>query len=158
MGRRAVDVTLSEGGLYKPTFLLDDRSFAAGTAFLTRVSVSHQQRTIRVSCFHVMGDTQQAIVAARIVPVKGARSADDLDMAGELSLFLVKDLPKQTKVLQLAAVMPKVGEAVWLYARLFQTAVPEFYRGRVVSETSAHLIYVMDDPELELGGTSGAPI
>ena len=34
---------LPEGGLYKPTFLLDDRSFAAGTAFLTSVPIGNRE-------------------------------------------------------------------------------------------------------------------
>ena len=164
---------LPEGGLFKPTFLLDDRSFAAGTAFLTSVSVGHRQENVLVSCFHIldgksqeiravaalsMTSPQVAFIAQGALPIKGAKELTQSDVGGEVSAFIVKPLPPQAKVLRLATAMPGKGEIVWLYARIFQTAAPEFYHGHVLSVSEVELKYILDNPELELGGTSGAPI
>lgn len=164
---------LREGGLFKPTFMLNDRSFAAGTAFLTSVEVGNHREYVLVSCFHVldgnaeriravaalsMTSPQVAFIAQGALPIKGTKELTQSDVGGEVSAFVVKPLPPQANVLRLAATMPGKGDPVWLYARIFQTPAPKFYHGHVLSVSEVELKYVLDDPELELGGTSGAPI
>jgi len=173
IGSQATVAALPDGGLFKPTFLLDDRSFAAGTAFLTSVAMGRNQENVLVSCYHVLDGKLQEIravaalsmtlpqvtfVTQGILPIKGTKELTQSDVSGELSAFLVKTLPPQAKVLPLAASMPNQGSIVWLYARIFRTPVPKCYRGRVISVSEVELKYILDDPELELGGTSGAPI
>ena len=173
IGSHATVAALPDGGLFKPTFLLDDRSFAAGTAFLTSVAIGRHQENVLVSCYHVLdGKAQEvravaalamtlpqvAFVSQESLPIKGAKELTQSDVSGELSAFLVKQLPPHARVLPLAASMPNKGAIVWLYARIFRTPVSKFYRGRVISVTEVELKYILDDPELELGGTSGAPV
>ena len=173
LSNNAMAAGLPDGGLFKPTFLLDDRSFAAGTAFLTNVMVGRHQENVLVSCYHVLGDKPQEIravaalsmtspqlacIAQGALPINGTRELTQSDAGGEVSAFIVKTLPPEARLLRLAAAMPGKGEIVWLYARIFQTAAPKFYRGHVLIVSEVELKYILDDPELELGGMSGAPI
>ena len=100
----------------------------------------------------------RVVVTGESLPIKGVKELTQSDVGGEVSAFLVKTLPTQAKVLRLAATMPGKGETVWLYARIFQTPAPKFYRGHVLNVSEVELKYILDDPELESGGTSGAPV
>lgn len=162
-----------DGGLYKPTFLLDDRSFAAGSAFLTRVAVGRHEEFVLVTCFHVLGGTPAdiraavglsmtqppvVVVGSRNLPIKGAHVMSDSSAAGEVAAFPVLNVPARAPFLRLAADAPKVGDRVYLFAHVVGTAMPQLYGARVAAITSDYLDYVLDGAGLELGGTSGAPI
>lgn len=77
---------------------------------------------------------------------------------GELSVFVLHDWPRRTKFLRLASTPPQVGDFVYLFAHLVGTDKPALHRGRVLEISPRSLIYVPDNPTIELGGTSGAPV
>jgi hypothetical protein len=166
------DITRPQGGLYKPTFLLADRSFAAGTAFTTEVSARGKKYWLLVSCHHVldgkadeirktvglsMSDRSEVIIASRPIPIAGARSVDLIGVDGEISAFILSEKPK-SPTLKLAAAGALVGMRVGLYARLFNKSEPAIYPGTVVNVSDERIAYVLDDPSIEIGGTSGAPL
>jgi hypothetical protein len=162
-----------DGGLYKPTFLLDNRSFSAGSAFLTRVTAGGHEDLVLVTCFHVLGDKpadiraaiglsmtqpQVVVVGSRYLPIKGAHMISGWNAAGEVAAFTVQNAPAKALFLRLAADAPKVGDHVRLFARTVGATVPRLYEAQVAAVTNDCLEYVLDDAGLELGGTSGAPI
>jgi hypothetical protein len=166
------DAPLPKGGLYKPTFLLVDRSFAAGTAFTTEVSAHGKKYWLLVSCHHVldgksdeirkivglsMTDESEVVIASPPIPISGARSVDLMGVDGEISAFILSVKPK-SPTLKLSAVRAAVGMRVGLYARLFNKTEPAIYHGTVVNVSDESITYVLDDPSIEIGGTSGAPL
>ena len=166
------EVALPKGGLYKPTFLLADRSFAAGTAFTTQISVKGTRVYLLVSCHHVldnaaseicstvalsMADKEDVLIASKPLIIAGARSVDFAGAECDISAFVLRSPPKKP-VLQLSLEQPIPGERISLYARLYNQKEPQIYLGTVVNVRAGHLEYRLDDPTVEIGGTSGAPV
>jgi hypothetical protein len=166
------DVTRPSGGLYKPTFLLADHSFAAGTAFTTEVSSNGKKYWLLVSCHHVldgkadeirrtvglsMTDRAEVIIASRPLLIPGARSVDLIGVDGEISAFILSAKPI-SPTLKLSSARTTVGMRVRLYARLFNQSEPAIYLGTVVNVSDERIAYVLDDSSIEIGGTSGAPL
>lgn len=160
-------------GLYKPTFLGTDRSITAGSAFLAELSVGHRTHRLLISCHHVLGESlpglrgaaavsmtepRTLILAPQYIPIKDARSVVDWAAEGELSVFVLHDWPRGTEFLHLASKSPQVGDFVYLFARLVGASKPVLHRGRVLEISDHSLIYRPDMPDIELGGTSGAPV
>jgi hypothetical protein len=166
------DPTLPKGGLFKPTFLLADRSFAAGTAFTAQVSARGKTYPLLISCFHVldgssreiqkavglsMTDTSEVIVASKPLPILGARALDFVGVDGEISAFILSAKPK-SRMLKISTNRATVGMRVGLYARLFNQREPAVYPGIVIEISDNSLVYVLNDPTIEIGGASGSPL
>ena len=166
------NVSLPSGGLYKPTFLLADRSFAAGTAFTTKLSSKGKSIHLLVSCHHVLDNTapelcgavalsmvdkQEILVASKPLTIRGARSADFAGADYDISAFQLRSKPK-SPVLALSAIQPAVGERISLFARLYNQQVPRIFSGTLIEVRHDYLEYRLDDPTVEIGGTSGAPV
>ncbi|MES2691982.1 MAG: serine protease [Verrucomicrobiota bacterium] len=166
--------------VFKPTFLLSSESFYGGTAFAAKVPGSEQP--VMVTCHHLFGpatgldsqmsadDIQKNIVAAvgvsmsdprtvliapRYLKVAGARAFDDNGADKDLALF---EFPQAVKTLTIAAKPAKVGDKVWLLARLRGTERLALHPATVSLASAKEVDYVFEKNNLELRGTSGAPV
>ncbi|MGC4075257.1 MAG: serine protease [Nibricoccus sp.] len=167
----ANEQTMPKGGLYKPTFLLPNRSFAAGTAFTVQVTVKKRPVYLLLSCHHVLDNTASEIrhavglsmldsnqvIVGEPIKIRGARTVDFAGADGELSAFLLSQRPNEP-ALKISLEKPLRGERIILFARLHNQDKPQLYPGKVVSVSPEFLEYTLDDPSIEIGGTSGAPV
>lgn len=167
------DVSLPQGGLYKPTFLLDDRSFAAGSSFISEITFERRKIPLLIMCHHVLANSSaeirsaialsmtvppQTLIAPEMLSISGARSVDNSGADGDVAVFILAKPLGKTPCLKLSSTVPKVGDRVALYSRIFQTTEPKLYRGTVVAVSDRSLEYMLDDPGIELGGSSGSPV
>lgn len=159
--------------LYRPTFLWPDRSVTAGRGFLVRYGGFLHERTLLLSCFHVLGDhpgglrgvaglsaeeRPRMIGSLRVLALRGQAVAADQRAPGELSAFVISDLPRGTARLTLSRRAPEPGEVVHLFSQVFGEASVRLHRARICQVRPDALDYVFDDGDLELGGTSGSPV
>ena len=169
-----------DGDIYKPTFLFADDSLTAGTAFL----VGGKAQNILVTCHHLFGpdgglqqqrspddivqqihgavalsmkDQTTILQAPVYLKVADAFPLDAKDYSKDLALFVVAS-PANAKNFKLAATMPKIGDHVWVYARLRGTNEAKLFSAIVSEITSARLRYIFDDPSFNIAGTSGSPV
>jgi hypothetical protein len=164
----------------KPTFLLASESFYGGTAFAARVT--GREQPLLITCHHLFGpatgldtqmsaeDVEKKIVAVacvsmsdpgivlltgRYIKVAGARSLDNNGADKDLALF---DFPQATKTLAIATKPAKPGDKVWLLARVRGTTRLAFCSAVVSVASGKEIRYVYERNDLNLGGTSGAPV
>ncbi len=111
-------------------------------------------------------DAQPVAVSKELVPVAGAHPMGD-DAAGDILIFApevktgldrlqVRDVPKLSPGV-LADAAPKVGDPVWLAARI-GAGDTRVHAGKVVEINDGWLFYEIGDATLSLAGTNGAPI
>ena len=169
-------------GLYKPTFLTKHDSWFAGTAFLVRVP--GRAEPLLVTPHHLFGpaagldkqmtsdeiaaqvrgavgvsmqDGKSLVLAPTYLKVTNARALGQQGCEKDLALFAVRG-GTQLHVFELAPSMPRIGEKVYMFARLHGSEEPKLYPATVTEVTPKWLAYVFDDASLELNGTSGAPV
>lgn len=177
----AAPIPASEG-LYKPTFLTKHDSWCAGTAFLVRFP--GRPKPLLVTPHHLFGpaaglekqmtsdqiaaqvrgavgvsmqDGKSLVLAPTYLKVANARSLDRQGCEKDLALFVVQG-GTQLHVFEFAADMPRVGERIYMFARLRDAEEPALYPATVVEVTPKVLAYAYDDASLVLNGTSGAPV
>ena len=168
--------------LYKPTFLLLDDSWTAGTAFLVRID--GQSGLFLITANHLFGpdaglksqmtpddiasqvkgvaalsmqDVSKVLWFPNFIKIADADSVESQAYAKDLAVFKATDIPN-VQALELASEMPKKGDRVWVFARQRGDDTPRLL-GATVDESSADkLTYIFDKADFRLPGTSGAPV
>ena len=168
--------------LYKPTFLLLDDSWTAGTAFIVRIP--GQDGLFLITANHLFGpdgglkdqmtpdqvasdvkgvvglsmqDLGQTLWFPDFVKIADAGSVELKTLEKDVAVFHRKDLPDQ-KALAFASDMPKKGDRVWIFARQRGDDKPGLLAATVVSADDKELTYDFDKSDFRLPGTSGAPV
>jgi len=159
--------------LYRPTFIWRDRSVTAGRGFLVRYGGIFHERTLFLSCFHVLGDRPQGVLgfagvsaearprmitSLRPLEIRAQAVSTGRCAQGELSVFEIDELPRRTTRLRLTDRPVQRGETVYLFSQAFGDTSVRLYRARVSKAGRTCLDYVFDDDAIELGGTSGSPV
>jgi hypothetical protein len=159
--------------LYRPTFLWKDRSQTAGRGFLVSFEHTRHTKTLFISCFHVLGDKPDGVLglaaisaeekprlisSLKYVKTNGQATVLGLNVRGELSVFEIESVPRGTSKLHLATQFPKPGEGIYLFAQAFGETTPRLYKAVVKAVAPEYIEYVFDEPNIELGGTSGGPV
>ncbi len=166
--------------VFKPTFLFTGESFYAGTAFAAKLPGSPQ--VLLVTCHHLFGpaaglekqmsaedvasdvvgtvgvsmsDPKVILVATRYLKVPGARPFDGAGCDKDLALF---EFPAASAVLPVAAKPARLGDKVWLCARLAGTTKLALYPAVVSFVNAVEIDYVFEKNDIELRATSGAPV
>jgi hypothetical protein len=174
--------------LCRPTFELQDRTLAAGTAFLLETGVA-KLPVVLVTAHHLLGpmgglptelawnEVPKAVKRARcqsiVAPtqswtgaplaIRGAASFNNQTAEGlrDIAMLAVQGKPT-ARPLKLAPALPKEGDAVWLVAQLVSGAPQEklLFKARVVRVQDLALNYLVEDPEgtFNVRATSGAPV
>jgi hypothetical protein len=169
-------------GLFKPTFLLPNDSWSAGTAFLVRTP--EQSEPVMITCHHLFGpaaglreqlssdqiaaqvcgavglsmqDGKTIVVATTYLPIQNAGVFNQAGAAKDLAPFVVSNAQK-LKVFEFAEKMPSKGDVVYLFARLRGEAEPKLFRAVVSKVDWTGVAYVFNEKSLDLRGSSGAPL
>jgi hypothetical protein len=165
--------------ILRPTFMVDATPLSAGTAFLIQPK-GHS--AVLVTAHHLFGpagglardlswqelprmvrsfqatsidDDSVTVIGGPPLAVDGAESVSDRRVGGDLAIFPITKLGA-AHALQLADGAPKVGDRVALLAELHGTTRSR--HGATIVEVGAdYLAYTFDD-QLELRGSSGAPV
>lgn len=168
----------------RPNFTFGGQTYQAGTAFL----VEGGGQTYLVTAHHVFGqggglpvdiawqDLPARITGLRCQPlagrriwaagaplaIPGAAAGENEDALNDIAAFPIAiDAPMRGFVLKLAAEPPKPRDTVWLLASLAGGAPPSqmLHRATVAKVTAnGGLIFLYDNPNLEIRATSGAAI
>jgi len=183
---RAEPPKVPQNVLVKPTFLLANGSWSGGTGFLLRRP--GRAETLLVTCHHLFGpatgrekqmtaadiardvcgavglsmqDRKTIVVANTYLAVADARAIDDAGTERDLALFIVQsggEKPGATAALELADGKPRLGDTVYVFARLRSEAEPKLFAATVGEVADKWLAYAFKDKTIELAGTSGAPV
>jgi len=183
----AAEPKVPENVLVKPTFLLANGSWSGGCAFLLRVpdrpetllvtchhlfgpatgqEAQMSSDDIAKNVCGVVGLSMQdrkTIVVAHTY-LRGAGGARAIDNAGaekDVAAFIVDPAAKPAPApaaLELAAQMPRLGETVFVFARLRSQSDPKLYAATVGAVANNQLLYTFADKSIDLRGTSGAPV
>jgi len=182
VSRALADPSVPKDALYKPTFLVLDDSWTAGTAFLIRIegqsglfllTANHlfgpdaglkEQMPPDVIASEVKGvsalsmqDVHKALWFPNFIKIADADSADNRAYSRDLAVYRAADIPG-LEVLALATEMPKKGDKVWLFARQRGDDAPGLLPATVAEVDADKLSYTFDNPDFKLPGTSGAPV
>lgn len=182
VGMVLADPPIPKDCLYKPTFLMLDDSWTAGTAFLVRLP--GQQDLFLITANHLFGpdaglkaqmppddiaslvtgvaalsmqDIHQAFWFPTFIKIADANSADNRIYSKDIAVFKRPDIP-ELQVLDFASEMPKKGDKVWLFARQRGDDTPALIPGVVEQADADKLTYIFDSSDFRLAGTSGAPV
>lgn len=174
--------TVPQDVVLKPTFMTGFDSFSGGTAFLC--TIPGLQETFLLTAQHLFGpacglkrqftwqevpktfvvvtalsitDPIHFISSSNCVAIPGARALDNRGYDKDLAAYRISSEPKPAS-LRLASNRPKVGETVFLYGRQRGKTTLDMLRAVVRKSTDSELEYVFDDKQINLAGTSGAPV
>jgi hypothetical protein len=171
----------------RPTFELKDQSLSAGTAFLMETAVEKKPVVLvtahhllgpmgglpaevawsevpkavkRATCNSITAPAQSWVGAPLAVPGAASFNNQTPDGLRDIALFVVQK--PAARPLKLAAVLPKLGDTVWLVAQLVSGAPQEklLFKAKVARVQDLALNYVVEDPAgtFDLRATSGAPV
>ncbi len=96
---------------------------------------------------------------AEVLPIPGGHPVDENGAGNDLAVFPLSGEP-DIPVLTLAAKLPRRHEKIWLLAEIMNLPDAEqlLHPARIIESEDSGLVYVFDDPELDLTATSGAPL
>ena len=164
----------------KPTFMTGYDSFSGGTAFLC--AVPGVDGTFLLTAQHLFGpacglkrqftwqevpktfivvtalsisEPRHFITSTQPLAIPGGRALDDSGYDHDLAAYRVDE--KVTR-LRMAAARPKVGETVFLYARQRGKTTLDMLRAVVRKSSDSEFEYTFEDEDINLAGTSGAPV
>ncbi len=176
------DPAVPKNALYKPTFVVLDDSWTAGTAFLIRIE--GQPGLFLITAHHLFGpdaglkdQMTPAMIATEVkgvaalsmqdvhqdwwfpifIKISDADSTENRAYAKDIAVFKSEDRP-ELKVLELAKEMPKKGDKVWVFARQRGDDKPGLLPATVAEADADKLTYIFDQTDFRLPGTSGAPV
>jgi hypothetical protein len=181
-GSALADPAMPKDVLYKPTFLVLDDSWTAGTAFLVRLD--GQSGLFLITANHLFGpdaglknqmtpdeiahdvkgvaalsmqDVSKAFWFPTFIKIADAISVESKSCAKDLAVFKAADSPG-LQTLELASDMPKKGDRVWVFARQRGDDTPALLAATVEDANDSALTYIFDRADFRLPGTSGAPV
>ena len=168
--------------LFRPTFLSQDIAHYAGTAFRVQDATGGQHylvtahslfgpaadmdiqmssediarvivAAVGVSCT----DPRNVVLARNYVPLPGARRADEKGSEKDLAVFeLPSRLNEATLVLDPSP--PVRGDRVWIYLKNPTTSRVELEAATLAFVAETEIRYILDNQEVDLRGTTGAPL
>lgn len=172
---------LLDNAILKPAFELQDKSFAAGTAFA--IDMPDEKVSLVLTALHLFGPDgglEKNIPSAelpskvkkatfkdaftgkdcgecvKVLSIPDAKPSPDIDK--DIVAFYYGDNMKVPK-LKIAKELPKIGEAVWLAAPVLGGAEGQnLFKGKVNYSKDKMIFYVLEDNKMLLQGTSGAPV
>lgn len=164
----------------KPTFMTGYDSFSGGTAFLC--TVPGVDGTFLLTAQHLFGpacglerqftwqevpktfivvtalsitEPKHFITSTQPLAIPGGHALDDSGYDHDLAAYRVDG---KVTSLRMAAERPKVGEPVFLYARQRGKTTLDLLRAIVRKSSDSEFEYNFDDEDINLAGTSGAPV
>ncbi len=174
--------TVPEHVVLKPTFMTGYDSFSGGTAFLCNIpgvegtfllTAQHlfgpacglkrqfSWREIRNTFLVVTGlsitEPRHFVTCSNCVAIPGARALDNRGYDKDLAAYRLSSDQKPAS-LRLAATRPKVGETVFLHARQRGKTSLDMLRAVVRKSTDSEFEYAFEEKQINLAGTSGAPV
>lgn len=177
--------SLKEGkSVCRPEFTTELGPLRAGTAFILGVP-SKNAKALLVTAHHLFGPDGglsrqlswqelpekveraqcaflsghgSSITVGRPVRIKNATPYNGGGNIRDMAAFPIMDTPPY--VLRLAEAVPKIGDTVWLVARVISGAEAGevIHRARVVRSDGRLLRFEYDDRSMNIQATSGAPI
>lgn len=167
----------------RPTFDVSGETMVAGTAFI--LQDPKKPRTLLLTAHHLFGEAgglsrqfaghelpsavskteckwfkgnRTPLKAGPALPVKNAGIFFAPGSQRDMAVF---SLPaKEGQALELAPAAAKVGDTVWLVARVQSGAPPALllHKARVVRVEGPGLLYAFENAQLSIAATSGAPV
>jgi hypothetical protein len=174
--------TVPEDVVLKPTFMTGYDSFSGGTAFLC--NIPGVEGTFLLTAQHLFGpacglkrqlswqevpksfvvvtalsitELTHSVTSSNCVAIRGARALDNRGYDKDLAAYRLSS-DKRAASLKLASTRPKVGETVFLHARQRGKTSLDMLRAVVRKSSDSEFEYVFDDKQINLAGTSGAPV
>lgn len=168
--------------LMKPTFHLADESWSGGCAFVLRLA--RRPEALLVTPHHLFGpaaglekqmsgkdikrellevtgvsmqDGKTTLVASKYIDNPNARSMDRAGAERDLAVFVI-DSGEGMRALEFARLAPRVGQTVYMYARLRSASAPRLFPATVTQVEPSGLSYVFIGKSFDGRGTSGAPV
>ena len=166
----------------KPTFMTGYDSFSGGTAFLC--SLAGHEGILLLTAQHLFGpacgldreytwqetpklfiavtglsmsDPSHFVTSTNPLTIPGAHALNDSGYDKDLAGYRIVPDGKLSS-LHLASSRPKPGDVVFLYARQRGKDALEFFRAIVRKSTDAEFEYAFDAADINIAGTSGAPV
>ena len=164
----------------KPTFMTGYDSFSGGTAFLCTVpgvegaflltaqhlfgpacglkrQLTWQEvpKTFIVVTALSISEPKHFITSTQPLAIPGGHALDNSGYDHDLAAYRVDE---KVTALRMAAERPKVGEPVYLYARQRGKSTLDMLRAVVRKSSDSEFEYTFDDKDINLAGTSGAPV
>src|SRR5450756_709060 len=167
------------GVVFKPTFLTGYDSLTGGTGFVASFNGSY----VFVTAQHLFGtatgldkdlspaeakdyaaalaalamDSRSNLVTStHMLLIPSAKAFSNADSSKDVAAFLLPGYAG--KSLKIATQVPKVGDAVYLYARPRGEDSLRIISGKVARNSYTGLEYVYDNGKFNFAGTSGAPV
>ncbi len=174
--------TVPEHVVLKPTFMTGYDSFSGGTAFLC--NIPGMEGTFLLTAQHLFGpacglqrqfswqeipktfvvvtalsitEPRRFVTSSNCVAIPGARALDNRGYDKDLAAYRLSSDQKPAS-LRLAATRSKVGETVFLHARQRGKTSLDMLRAIVRKSTNSEFEYAFEDKQINLAGTSGAPV
>lgn len=166
----------------KPTFMTGYDSFSGGTAFLC--NVPGIEGTCLLTAQHLFGpacglkrqfswqeiprifvvatalsitEPTHFVTCSNCIAIPGARALDNHGYNKDLAAYRLS-MDQKPAALRLASARPKVGETVFLHARQRGKTTLEMLRAVVRKSSDSEFEYAFEDKQINLAGTSGAPV
>jgi hypothetical protein len=166
----------------KPTFMTGYDPFSGGTAFLC--NIPGVEGTFLLTAQHLFGpacglkrqfswqevpktfvvatalsitEPTHFVISSNCIAIPGAGALDNRGYDKDLAAYRLSADQKPAS-LRLASARPKVGETVFLHARQRGKMSLDMLRAVVRKSTDSEFEYAFEDKQINLGGTSGAPV
>ncbi len=167
--------------LYKPTFLVLDDSWSAGTGFVIRtkapglffITANHlfgpdaglKEQMTPDEIVHTvkdvvglsMQDPREVLWFPDFIEIGDADSVESQAFSKDLAVFHRADVP-DLKALSLATELPKKSDHIWVFARQRGEDEPTLLAATVDEADDSKLTYFFERSDFRLPGTSGAPV
>lgn len=177
-----------ETSICRPTLRVDGHDFVAGTGFALSIVKGGRSRLLMVTAKHLFGpdgglekDVPWNEMPARAsltkcvsmqngaiwqadppLAIEGSEPVRTTAFARDIAIFPLREVfsTGQATTLRLAAAAPKVGDSVWVIARLLRGAPPSqlLHHATVVSSGAWVLQYKFENSAYDIQATSGAPV
>lgn len=177
----AADPSPPTNTVFRPTFLMEEGSFSAGTAFVceypegshllltahhlfgtgggleSETEWNQLNQIIKLTVGLSLHDANVSVVSKEALLIPGARSLGKAGLNDDIAAFKLVD-DKSRPYLKLAKTLPKVGERLWLYGRQLGKDHAELIPCTVTRSNAKQLDYRVDRKDFEVRATSGAPV
>ena len=176
------NIDISTKSIYRPEFAIGDKTIRAGTAFV----VEYESKRVLLSAHHLFGkaggldaamtweelrDSSPTVIAhdidsdevkfssSRFISIPNAKSISKQTAQNDITLFALND-EANVSALKLSDSAPRVGDTVYLFARLKKDSEGDqlLHGGTVTASTDDFLEYKYHNPLINPRATSGAPI
>jgi hypothetical protein len=178
----ASDPTPPKSAIFRPSFIIDEGTFSAGTAFVCEYPEGSKQLlltahhlfgqgggmesnlawneindVVRLTVGLAMDDSKTHVICKKALPIPGARALDGNVVSSDIAAFEL-EFDKNRAAFKLASIAPKVGARVWLFCRQVGRTSAELVPCTVTFSSATLLDYSVEQESFEITATSGAPV